>query len=418
LSNVIEQWAGHYLGGGSDKLWAGAYTQDGKFLSTWGRRGAALQKGERPLADQAAAKKLFEKKRNEKMSEGYQAIPFDHAAYGIPSFDPTQTAADRSNAGDNEQLQDTTPNNRMPTYLSSHVMPLERADLIAALADPAFGVSEKANGERCLIVYSGSDQSALVAYNRRGIEVSTVPNAALALVKLGCQFVIDGERMTGELAGHYVAFDLLEWQGQDVREWPYSLRIAALEKAMVHAGLIKTGIATVVEAETATGLYLLIAQADYSRATEVVAQIEQAGGEGIIVRTLSAPYQAGDTRQVRKFKFLTDLDAIVIGIRPGIATGSATLGLIRPSDGAIIEVGNVRSGLVDSDLVRLAEMLALGQTPVLKVAYLPIRTVGIKLVEPKTSMRELRTDKLAHECTTDQLGPAKTAMVAAASARG
>jgi hypothetical protein len=48
------------------------------------------------------------------------------------------------------------------------------------------------------------------------------------------------------------------------------------------------------------------------------------------------------------------------------------------------------------------------------VEYLPIRTVGIRLVEPKTSMRELRSDKTAGECTTDQLGDERAAMVEAA----
>jgi len=432
LSKIIEQWAGHYLGGGSDKLWAGAYTQDGQFLSKWGRRGAALQKGEKPVADQAAAKKVFEKKRNEKISEGYQAVPFDNSTYGISSFDPAlagvTAAAPSTVGGSNADGTDPTTAANLTTmpaattscYATSHVMPLELAELEAALAEAACGVSEKVNGERCVVACEGLGQPVR-AYNRRGSEVSNAPHAALALAKLGCQFVIDGERLTGDKGGQYVAFDLLEWQGENLREWPYKERIATLEQALTHSGLIALAAATIVVTTTtlsaggaASGLHLLVAEVDYARAREVVTQIQQAGGVGIIVRTLSAPYQAGDTRYVRKFKFLADLDAIVIGTRPGIATGSATLGLIRPSDGAIIEVGNVRSGLNDNDLCRLAEMLAQGEIPVLKVSYLPVRTVGIKLVEPKTSIRELRTDKLAHECTTEQLGQAKAAMVTAA----
>jgi len=35
-------------------------------------------------------------------------------------------------------------------------------------------------------------------------------------------------------------------------------------------------------------------------------------------------------------------------------------------------------------------------------------------VEPTTSINALRSDKLAAECTTDQLGPAKAALIAAA----
>jgi hypothetical protein len=66
--------------------------------------------------------------------------------------------------------------------------------------------------------------------------------------------------------------------------------------------------------------------------------------------------------------------------------------------------------------MRLAEMLKQGEQPVLTIEYLPIRTVGITLVEPKTSIRKLRTDKTAAECTTDQFGPEKAALIAAAKA--
>ncbi len=38
------------------------------------------------------------------------------------------------------------------------------------------------------------------------------------------------------------------------------------------------------------------------------------------------------------------------------------------------------------------------------------------LVEPKTSIQQLRRDKTAAECTTDQFGPEKAALIAAAKA--
>ncbi|HEU5381236.1 MAG TPA: hypothetical protein VFV38_37905, partial [Ktedonobacteraceae bacterium] len=98
------------------------------------------------------------------------------------------------------------------------------------------------------------------------------------------------------------------------------------------------------------------------------------------------------------------------------ATGSVQLGLIRPADGALIGIGNVRSGLNDQAIMQLADMLERGEQPVLTVEYLPIRTVGIALVEPKTSIQKLRTDKTAAECTTDQFGSEKAALIVAAKA--
>ena len=77
-------------------------------------------------------------------------------------------------------------------------------------------------------------------------------------------------------------------------------------------------------------------------------------------------------------------------------------------------MGSVRGGLKDADINRLAAMLGRGEQPVLQVEYLPVRTVGIKLVEPRTDISQLRSDKAATECTTDQFGPAKADLVAMA----
>jgi len=106
------------------------------------------------------------------------------------------------------------------------------------------------------------------------------------------------------------------------------------------------------------------------------------------------------------------VDAFVVRVNPGRATGSVTLGLLRASDGAVVEVGNVRSGLRDADIARLAVQVAAGGRPVLEVDYLPARTVGYKLVEPKTSADRLRADKTWEECTTDQWGAAHAALLA------
>jgi hypothetical protein len=110
----------------------------------------------------------------------------------------------------------------------------------------------------------------------------------------------------------------------------------------------------------------------------------------------------------------------VIGFEPGSAEGSVRLGLVRPSDGAVIEIGNVRAGLSDADIRVLRVMREHGQWPVLTVEYLPIRTVGITLVEARVvgsararskssddvsgqaQAARLRSDKRAQDCTTDQ----------------
>jgi ATP-dependent DNA ligase len=185
---------------------------------------------------------------------------------------------------------------------------------------------------------------------------------------------------------------------------------------MKHVGLIIGGGATYMEALERSMRSELTLLTPAKPSLQIIETIQGNKGEGVIVRTLDAPYEGGNTRHIRKFKFLADLDAIVIGVNPGTSTGSVQLGLIRSADGAIIEIGNVRSGLNDQAIIQLAEMLKQGKHPVLTIEYLPIRTIGITLVEPKTTIRKLRTDKVPTECTTDQFGTEKAALIAAAKA--
>jgi len=401
LQEVVAQFAGHFGQGGSDKVWGAAYDSSGLLVTVWGRRGAALQRGEKQFATAAEAAKQYQKKVQEKLGEGYSPIPFDDASYGVPAFGsavgelPTPFVAKAAST---------------PAYVVSHVLPLDQAALQAAAANPRFGLQEKVNGERCVVAFDGT---SLVAYNRKGVPATTVPAAAHALTALAVPFAFDGERMTGGEGGSFVIFDLLAWEGENVGYLPYAERIALLESVLVRSKLIPAA-SPLYHPTGSPQLALLNVSFDAATATATIAAIEQEGGEGVIVRQLDAPYVAGDTKTVQKYKHRTDLDAVVIGVKPGLATGSVQLGLMRPSDGRVIPIGNVRSGLRDQDIERLAVMLAAGDQPVLTVSYLPIRTVGITLVEPTTSINALRSDKLAAECTTDQLGPAKAALIAVA----
>jgi len=401
----IEQWAGHFAQGGSDKVWGGA-VRGATFISTWGKRGSALQRGEKVCKSNEEALKMFRKKAQEKASEGYKNVAFGDPAYGVPVLIGPA-------AGGSVTVTVTTTVPPKPTvYATGHVLPMEEAELEACLVSPLYGVSEKINGERCVVAFDGA---TLTAYNRKGQQVSTVPDSTRALAALGHPFVLDGERMIAGGVGGYVIFDLLEWDDRDMRAQPYSARIAAVRDALVDQGLAAS-VAHSVEPDDAADtagprLYLLTAEVGHEEGRALVDRVAARGGEGVVIRTLDAPYVEGDTKHVRKIKFLADLDAFVIRVNPGKATGSVVLGLVRPDDGAVIEVCNVRSGLTDSDITALEAKLAAGERPVLTVEYLPARTIGIRLVEPKVRALGgvVRTDKTWQECHTTQLGTAKAA---------
>ncbi|MBF6611610.1 MAG: WGR domain-containing protein [Chloroflexi bacterium] len=402
---VTDLIALHYQAGGSDKVWAAAVVEEedasALMVSCWGRRGASLQIGVKATVNLAAAQKLFNSKKKEKLAEGYEEI--DCTLYGISttlsSLHPAVSGA-ASSMGASTGPEATTPR-ETPRIVVSHVTVLRDAELTTCLNAAEYGVTEKVNGTRCVVSFDGVN---LRAYNRRGVEQPTVPDAARSLVELHEPFMVDGERMEGASAGAYAIFDLLEWGCQSVRDWPYSHRIEKLKDALIGAGLIKRAGATLARNVTAVpGLALLIPATEQEDKQAVMSEVMLASGEGIVVRTLDAPSLQGDTRYERKYKFVAEVDAIVIGIKPGIGTGSVRLGLLRPTDGAIIDVGCVRSGLRDADIAHLGALLAQGKEPVLTVSCLKARTVGISLVEPRTSILHLRDDKSASECTTNQL---------------
>jgi hypothetical protein len=359
----------------------------------------------------------FTKKCREKDGKLYKRVPFASylPAFGHPfglSLVVSGEGGQIDGAGvpSTHALEDETS----PVLAYQAVIvkdaPLKKIQQI--LTGDNYGLEEKVNGERCLLVFDGEK---LVAFNRRGKPMSAPPAGASHLCRLGCPFVVDGERLTGELAGHFVAFDLLELNHEAYIDFSYTLRITALKEAMRKADLLVSldstpTLASARANSTVDDLSLLVSVAGSEIAPRILADIQASSGEGIIVRRLEASY----TESPFKWKFITDLDAFVIGINSGLAEGSLKFGVVRSEDGAVIEVANVRSGFTDQDIRTVRKMVERGERPVFTIIYLPIRTVGVQLVEPRSGMRFLRTDKSAAQCTTEQFGPEKAPFIAQA----
>ena len=436
--------AGHCTTGISNKIWLAcvAIEQDGDaravnlatlpaetevvFLCGHGPYGADLRLEKPRKMTRQAAQNLLRKKWQEKAGKGYATVSFQPFVpsfgkpWGLPLLVPESTASPTNNGGTPQSalLEIPTVSAEQTPPLFRHTAALVKAVTFAEMmvlftnAHPEYTVSEKANGERCLVEFNGQE---LLAYNRKGRRTSAPPEGALALRRLGHQFVVDGERLIREQAGQYVIFDVLEWNGEDLTTLPYRKRLTRLVRGMHAAGLLKDmhltpTIAQAQQNSTAPKLSVLLGVQGDVRGQSVMQEIQAAGGEGVVIRSLNAPYATGGY----KYKFLEDIDTFVIGIEPGVSAGSLILAMLRPSDRAIVEVGHVRSGLTDADIERVRGMLVRGQNPVFRVTYLPASTIGITLVQPKTSMDALRTDKDAHECTTDQFGSEKAEIIAQA----
>ena len=305
-----------------------------------------------------------------------------------------------------------------PRVRLSHVLPIRKEDLSALLAHPRRGVTEKVNGRRCVIV--GEEDGTLRAYNRTG-GVVAVPAAALALARLGGSFIIDGEALERDQAGAYLAFDYLARHGASLRSLPYEERIARLTADFLCAGLIAQAGATVARmVQTIPGLGLLFPAVTTADKAAVLAEVEAAGGEGIILRDLDGPSIPGDTRHELKWKLKGELDVVVLEHqrRGGMVTGTFLVGVRREADNAWIALGNANTGLSKAQFAAVQAAVEAGQSVVLRIAFLSVRTVGIRPVEP--IVLEVRTDKSAADCTADQLvealGADRAALIAAAPA--
>ena len=125
------------------------------------------------------------------------------------------------------------------------------------------------------------------------------------------------ERLARELPASYVAFDLLERDGEELLEVPFERRREALEQL---AGLRRSELVR-----------------DPSAAQRWLEETE-----GVVAKRLDAVYTPGKRTAMVKVKRLRTIDCVVIGYRPGVepeSVGSLILGLYKP-DGTLRAVGH------------------------------------------------------------------------------
>lgn len=391
-----------YRGGGSDKVYA-ACLDGADVRARYGRRGATLNPVDKHYASAAEAEREYRKKVKEKKDKGYMEVADGDPAHGLQAsalFGPAAGAATTRGAG--TPAAGTPAMDPERARLAGPALPQAGPGEVArAMASPLWGLTEKVDGRYVAVEVRGG---TLSASNRRGLPLPAPPPGAAGLAALG-DLLAAGEWLDGDFGGSFAAFDLLERGGKDLRARPYAERAAALADAARGAGIAHTAGPSLARAyrlgKQRGILHILTPEADTGRKAALSAWLQGAGAEGVILRELGAPHGRGAWKQ----KFLDDIDVAITGIAPGAGGGSAKMSLYPPGGGDPVPAGHVRSGLSEADMGRLASMLARGEIPVLRVRYLGARTRGTALVEPRTSMADLRDpgEKVAAECTTDQL---------------
>ncbi len=124
-----------------------------------------------------------------------------------------------------------------------------------------------------------------------------------------------------------VFFDLLQVEGRDLRNEPFSARRAELERAL---------------ANVRSPLHLTPATRDRATAQDWFTRFEGAGLDGVIAKPIAGPYTP-DKRTMLKIKHERDCDCVVGGFRwhkdgEGTAVGSLLLGLFNDA-GKLQHVG-------------------------------------------------------------------------------
>lgn len=191
----------------------------------------------------------------------------------------------------------------------------------ALLADPAWGMEVKHDGERRLIVIDGGDAYGV---NRTGQKVALAPairEAALAAPSTG-RTILDGE----DMGDRVVVFDVLMFDGQDLTTLPFSSRIQYRDE--VHMRLRRLDYTA-----TLTSYEQKQAMLDVARATTQ---------EGVVFKRLDAPYTDGRPNSggaALKWKFVESATCRVASIHP--TKRSVGLELLDQATGEWIGVGNV-----------------------------------------------------------------------------
>jgi bifunctional non-homologous end joining protein LigD len=291
----------YFRQGGSDKVYhVSIEPQDGGFVVNFafGRRGTTLQTGAktaRPVPFEQA-KAIYDKLVKEKTAKGY-----------TPGEDGTPYAqTDRAD--------------RCTGVVPQLLNPIDESDAEALIASSQWWMQEKFDGRRVLIQKKGEE---LLAINRSGL-TTALPLPIVEAIQLlsATDCLLDGEAI-GDV---YVAFDLLEKNGVDMKASPYAVRHAMLMD--LADGVQSDGLRY---AETVSGI-------DAKRL--MLAKLKREKKEGAVFKDSTAPYTPGRPAsggaQV-KLKFYATASCIVTGVNG--AKRSVALELIGPQ--GQIAVGNV-----------------------------------------------------------------------------
>jgi len=287
----------YYREGSSDKLYQAAIEPAARLFAVhfaYGRRGSTLTTGTKTSSpvDYDTAKKIYTRLVNEKKAKGYtegeDGTPYQHT--------------------------DKQASGILPQLLNS----IEEPDVVRLLRDDAYCAQEKFDGRHLLIRKQDEDVEGI---NKKGLLVGLPTTLSNDLRNLPGSFITDGE----SIGDDYHVFDLLEWNGENLRPLSYRRRRAYLMELL--SGSQLQCIRLVGTAFTT------------QQKTELWQRLRRENREGIVFKRLDAPCTPGKPNSggpQLKFKFVATLSAIVAKVN---ARRSVEISLFKGR--SLILCGNV-----------------------------------------------------------------------------
>ena len=264
----------YYREGSSDKVYQASIEPQGEGFVVnfaYGRRGATMNTGTKTQTpvDYDSAKKTCDKLVREKKAKGYTEGP------------------------DGTPYQHTAKENRVTGLLPQLLNPIEEDQVNRLIQDQDHCAQEKYDGRRILVRRAGAEIHGI---NRKGLLTSLPSPIVVGAHKIGSDFVLDGE-CVGDLL---YAFDLLEWDGEDYRPYPYQRRLAVLSRLLNQPGL--------------QAMRLVETAVDPASKERLLGHLQAENKEGVVFKRLDAPYTPGRPNSggpQLKHKFYATCSAVV-----------------------------------------------------------------------------------------------------------
>lgn len=158
-----------------------------------------------------------------------------------------------------------------------------------------------------------------------------------------------GARLLAEVPARLLAYDLLEWQGADIRSQPFHTRRSQLER-----------LCAMLPGDAPLAPSPLIAGADWAERAQARARADAQGAEGLMLKRLASPYaqgrKRGDWWKWKRDPMTVDVVMLYAQAGHGRRAGLYTDFTFAVRDGdALVPVAKAYSGLTDAEFAEISK---------------------------------------------------------------